>query len=640
MKAITILASALLACSVSGSVSAKPKLPKGIAGLYLAEAQYLNQTQRQLLASTRLQEALDRDIVTQPADRERLKAGTADAQLSWSMHYLPNAIYQKLVDRKAPIKIDDQRWLDLASLQYRRGHWGLTGAVEHSLSRIKKRPRRSIRGERTLLQAQLLFEQQRYTQATRLLSRYRGDFDKQPYADYNHGIALLKMNEGEKGAALLDKVGNLRTSDDTLLALRDLANYTLGNWFLNNDQAGTAIPILKKVRGEGPYSNKALLALGWAYLSSTGKLQRVDQLYSQRCLATALGTAGAMVNTTGKAIERECAPGRTLRIENYGGKVEERLQRAMTAWQVVQERNPLFPGVQETLMALPYALDQMGYAHLAKEQYQKALKALQYEADRINQALDVIHSGQLLAATLPSYQPEIDDSIWSMETLNISNKLDPRLLYQLYAEHDFYEALVNYRQLRRLQTHLDARVQSLKTVDKSQPSSLAKRVRSSLKLQASDAQALNQATGNRDADRLRKQLLSRFNAGSLSTQLSQREDTTSANRSKMSVWMTHQRTSTTSLGDRARTLLPKTETLYKQVGHLAAKHAGYLAMQSKLELTAQLERVNIYMAQARLSLGRLHDRKADQIKESIEPRTPDDIKNFDFNPLLKPKSVE
>lgn len=140
MKAITILASALLACSVSGSVSAKPKLPKGIAGLYLAEAQYLNQTQRQLLASTRLQEALDRDIVTQPADRERLQAGTADAQLSWSMHYLPNAIYQKLVDRKAPIKIDDQRWLDLATLQYRRGHWGLTGAVEHSLSRIKKRP--------------------------------------------------------------------------------------------------------------------------------------------------------------------------------------------------------------------------------------------------------------------------------------------------------------------------------------------------------------------------------------------------------------------------------------------------------------------------------------------------------------------
>lgn len=640
MKKITLIASALIACSVSWSASAKPKLPKGVTGLYLAEAQYLNQTQRQLLASTRLQEALDRDIVSKKSERELLKAGTADAQLSWGMHYLPNAIYQKLVDRKAPVKIDDQRWLDLATLQYRRGYWGLTGAVEHSLSRIKKRPRRSIRGERTLLRAQLLFQQKRYTQATRLLSRYRGDFDKQPYADYNHGVALLKMDKSEEGAALLDKVGNLRTSDDTLLALRDLANYTLGNWFLNNDQAGTAIPILKKVRGEGPYSNKALLTLGWAYLSSTGSLQRVDQLYSQRCLATALGTAGAMVNTTGKAIERECAPGRTLRIENYGNKVEARLQRAMTAWQVVQERNPLYPGVQETLMALPYALDQMGYTHIAQEQYQKALKALQYEADRINQALDVIHSGQLLAASLPSYQPEIDDSAWSMKSLNISDKLDPRLLYQLYAEHDFYEALVNYRQLRRLHSHLGNRIELLKAVDLRKPSSLARSARSSLKLQASDADALNRETGNRDADRLRKQLLSRFNSGSLSTKLSHRDETTSANGSKMSVWMTHERTSKTSLGDRAQTLLPKTETLYKQVGHLAAKHAGYLALQSKLELTAQLERVNIYMAQARLSLGRIHDRKADQHKENLEPRKPDDIKNFDFNPLLKPEPVQ
>lgn len=640
MKAYTLVASAVIACSVCFSASAKPKKLKSVTGLYLAEANYLNKTQRQLLASTRLQEALDRDIVTKEAERELLKSHTADSQLSWGMHYLPSAIYQKLVDRKAPVKIDDQRWLDLATLQYRRGYWGLTGAVEHSLSRIKKRPRRAIRGQRTLLRAQLLFEQKRFTQATRLLSRYRGDFDMEPYADFNHGVALLKMNKPEEGAALLDKVGNLRTSDDTLLALRDLANYTLGNWFLNNDQAGTAIPILKKVRGEGPYSNKALLTLGWAYLSSTGSLQRIDKLYSQRCLATSLGTSGAMVNTTGRAIERECAPGRTLRLENFGNKEQARLQRAMTAWQVVQQRNPLYPGVQETLMALPYALDQMGYTHIAQDQYKKALKALRYESDRINQALDVIHSGQLLAATLPSYQPDIDDNVWSMKSLNISDKLDPRLLYQLYAEHEFYEALVNYRQLRRLQAHLDERIEGLKALAKNKPSELSRRARSSLKLQASDAETLNKQTGNRDADRLRKQLLSRFNTSSLSTKLSQRETTSNAKQSKMSVWMTHERTKETSLVDRAQSLLPKTETLYKQVSHLAAKHAGYLAMQSKLELTAQLERVNIYMAQARLSLGRIHDRKADEHKEKLDPKAPVDIQNFDFNPLLKPEVVE
>lgn len=640
MKAYTVVASALIACAISFSASAKkPRPPGPIAALYLAEANYLNQTQRQLLASTRLQEAIDRDIVTNEAERELIKSRTADSQLSWGMHYLPNAIYQKLVDRKAPVKIDDQRWVDLATLQYRRGYWGLTGTVEHSLSRVHKRPRRAIRGQRTLLRAQLLFQQKRFTEGTRLLSRYRGDFDMEPYAEFNRGVGLLKMNNSEEGAALLDKVGNLRTSDDTLLALRDLANYTLGNWFLNNEQAGTAIPILKKVRGEGPYSNKALLALGWAYLSSTGSLQRVDELHSQRCLATSLAKTGALVNT-GNAIQRECRPGRTLRFENLGNKEQSRLQRAMTAWQVVQERNPLFPGVQETLMALPYALDQMGYTDIAQTQYNKALVALKYEADRINEALDVIHSGQLLDAKLPSYQPGVDDNIWNMKSLNISDKLDTRLLYRLYAEHEFYEALVNYRQLRRLQAHLGERIEHLKTLAKSEPNAPSKKPRSSLKLQGSDADALNKETGNSNASRLRKQLLSRFNTKNLSTSLSQQPNSEKTNTSKMSVWMTHERTKQTSLADRAVTLLPKTETLYKQVSHLAAKHAGYLSLQSKLELTTQLERVNIYMAQARLSLGRIHDRKADQHNEKIEPGAPRSIEKIDFNPLLKREPVQ
>lgn len=639
MKAYTLITGALIACGLSFSVSAKPRPPSPITALYLAEANYLNQTQRQLLASTRLQEALDRDIVTNNPERELLKARTADSQLSWGMHYLPNAIYQKLVDRKAPVEIDDQRWLDLANLQYRRGYWGLTGTVEHSLSRIQKRPRRSIRGQRTLLRTQLLFQQKRYTEATRLLSRYRGDFDMAPYADFNRGVGLLQMNNIEEGAALLDKVSNLRTSDDTLLALRDLANYTLGNWFLNNDQAGTAIPILKKVRGEGPYSNKALLALGWAYLSSTGSLQRVDELYSQRCLASSLAKTGALVNT-GRAIERECAPGRTLRIENLGNKEQDRLQRAMTAWLVVQERNPLYPGVQETLMALPYALDQLGYTHVAQTQYNKALVSLKYEADRINEALDVIHSGQLLDATLPSYEPDVDDSVWSMKSLNVSDKFDIRLLYQLYAEHEFYEALINYRQLRRLQSHLGERIAHLKTLVESKPQAPSRKSRSSLKLQSSDSTALEQESGNSNASRLRKQLLSRFNNQSLSTSLSQKPDGPSTNGSKMSVWMTHERTKQTSLAERATTLLPKTETLYKQVSHLAARHAGYLALQSQIELTAQLERVNIYMAQARLSLGRIHDRKADENKGNNEPKAPRTIEEIDFNPLLKTEPVE
>lgn len=631
MKKLSLAVAATLSVVASHSLSAKSQFPENVAALYSAEANYLDQTDRPVLAATRLQEALEMALMAEGKEQDAAKARSADSQLRWGMHYLPSAIYQQLVDRPDPYKISDQTWLDLATLQYRRGYWGLTGTVEYSLSRIKKRPKRDIRGERTMLRSQLYLKQGRYAQADRTLSRYRGSFDGEPFAEYNRGIALLKQNNGEQGAALLDKVGNMRTTDDTLLALRDLANYTLGNWFLNQEKAGTAIPILKKVRVEGPYSNKALLALGWAYLSDTGSLQRVDEIFSPRCLKNVVAKTGTVVNNS----NNDCRPGRTLRIENFGQKEQKRLQRAMTAWQIVQERSPLFPGVQETLMALPYSLDQMGYTHVAETQYKKAIKSLQYEASRINDALDVIHAGQLLQASFPSYEPSDRDPRWDLSALNLSPQLDTRLLYRLYSEHEFYEALVNYRELRQLQTHVGERIKTLEKLASSASTQRTLNTRSSLKLnETATTNDGSQGSAN-DAETARSKLLGGLNSRGLSTSLSNTDGKTAAKRSKLAVWMTHEKTASSSLSSRAEELLPKARTLYKQLGNLAAKHAGYLALQSETELKVQLDRVNTYMAQARLSLGRIKDRQADQRIEGIEGDAPREIEQIDFNPLFK-----
>lgn len=636
MKAITLTLAAIAAAGISTTAAAKSKFPDSVAALYSAEANYLDRTDRQVLSATRLQEALELQLMSEGAEQDTAKARSAESQLRWGMHYLPAAIYQQLVDRPNGHKVDDQTWLDLATLQYRRGYWGLTGTVEYSLSRIKKRPKRAIRGERTMLRSQLYLKQGRYAQAERTLSRYRGAFEDEPFAEYNRGIALLKQNDSQQGAALLDKVGNMRTNDDTLLALRDLANYTLGNWFLNQEKAGTAIPILKKVRVEGPYSNKALLALGWAYLSDTGSLQRVDEIFSPRCLKNVVAKSGTVINNN----SNECRPGRTLRIENLGKKEQNRMQRAMTAWQIVQERSPLFPGVQETLMALPYSLDQLGYTHVAEAQYKNAIKSLQYEASRINDALDVIHAGQLVKSSFPSYEPTSRDQDWDLSTLNLSPKLDTRLLYRLYSEHEFYEALVNYRQLRQLQSHIGERVKALEAlVAKAQP---AKRRLSNLgSLKLNETETNNSAKANSsEVEAMRSRLLGSLSNRGLTTSLSNTENKSSGKKSKLAVWMTHEKTATSSLSARARELLPKARTLYKQLGNLAAKHAGYLSLQSEMELKIQLDRVNTYMAQARLSLGRIKDRQADQRIEGTESPAPREFEEIDFNPLFKVEEAD
>lgn len=628
MKPIQLLVGAALAAGFSQAAIAKKDFPNSVADLYIAEANYLDATDRQALATTRLQEALERELMPNSEAEDSVKARSARSQLNWGMHYLPSAIYQQLVDRQRPYKLDDQNWLDLAELQYRRGYWGLTGTVEYSLSRIKKRPKRAIRGGRTMLRSQLYLKQNRFAQAERSLSRYRGSFDDQPYAEFNQAIALLKQGNSEEGAALLDKVGNMRTDEDTLLALRDLANYTLGNWFLNNEQAGTAIPLLKKVRVEGPYSNKALLALGWAYLSDTGKLQRVDEIFSPRCLKNVLAKSGTIINNNAK----DCRPGRTLRIENVGTKEKKRLQRALTAWQIVQERNPLFPGVQETLMALPFALDQLGYTHVAETHYKKALQSLEYEAKRINDALDVIHAGQLLKTKVASYEAGSHAKDWDLSTLNLSQKLDTRLLYRLYSEHEFYEALVNYRQLRQLQSQVGERLAELKKLSaETRQSRKRLRVKDSLKLQNNSSNST--ASGSSSGREARQRLLSNLDSSRFSTRLSNKDSKNNRPESKLTVWMTHNKTASNSLGKRAQELIPKTETLYKQLGNLAAKHAGYLSLQSEAELTIQLDRVKTYMAQARLSLGRIKDRQAGQQQTSSGKKAPKKIEEIDFNPL-------
>lgn len=631
--------SLVIACAL-GSLAAAPlalaKKHNGInsvADLYFAEAHYLDQTDQQYLASIRMQVALETGLMAAGEQQDSAKARTADSQLDWGMHYLPSAIYQQLVDRRKPYRLDDQTWLDLATLQYRRGYWGLTGTVEYSLSRLGKRPKRQLRGQRTLLRSQLYLKQNRFAEADRTLSRYRGSFEEQPFAEFNRAIALLKQNKSEEGAALLDKVGNLRSDDETLLGLRDLANYTLGNWFVNNDQAGTAIPILKKVRGEGPFSNKALLSLGWAYLSSTGKLQRVSEIFSPRCLKNIVAKTSTVINNNTDG----CRPARTLRIENIGKDEQKQMQRAMTAWQVVQERNPLYPGVQETLMAMPYALDQLGYTYVAENQYKKAIESLQYEAKRINQALDVIHAGQLLKPYDPSATLDAKDPNWDLGLLNLSQQLDMRLLYRLYSQHEFYEALVNYQQLRQLQTHVAKRISNIQSLQQQNGSAAALSVSRSLKINDTDLAANSRPASATNG--ARKRLISGINQRGFSTSLS--DDTgNSSKQSRLTVWSTHNKTAENSLPDRSTTLLSKAKILYKQLDDLASKHAGYLALQSQVELNVALDRVNTYMAQARLSLARIKDRLAKEKAEGEAPATPRTIEQIDFNPLFKTQPEE
>src|SRR3546814_1293049 len=87
------------------------------------------------------------------------------------------------------------------------------------------------------------------------------------------------------------------TSED--LALRDRANLTLGWQFLQTQQGGTSKPVFSRVRVEGPFSNRALLGLGWAQLAPQGaRIQKAETPSPEdqkKKVLTSISTLGVLI---------------------------------------------------------------------------------------------------------------------------------------------------------------------------------------------------------------------------------------------------------------------------------------------------------------------------------------------------------
>jgi hypothetical protein len=94
--------------------------------------------------------------------------------------------------------------------------------------------------------------------------------DEPPVARYNEAVSLIAQGDATHGAAILDAIGNADAAGPASLALRDQANITLGYYFLRQRNGSAAIPVFSRVRSVGPYANRGLLGLGWAYLAPQG----------------------------------------------------------------------------------------------------------------------------------------------------------------------------------------------------------------------------------------------------------------------------------------------------------------------------------------------------------------------------------
>jgi Tetratricopeptide repeat len=316
--------------------------------------------------------------------------------LSLGEHVEAGNIFERLLNSNTSEAVRNKAWFYLGKVWYQRGY---LEESERALRQVSQKIQPRISAERYMLLAQLMLRENRYDDAIAALSAWHGPPDWTAYAEFNLGVALVRKGRLPDAVPHLDQVGRMETSSEELLALRDKANLALGFAYLQAKRAADALPILERVRLDGPYSSKALLGVGWA--------------------DSALGE----------------------------------FKRALVPWLTLRKRNLLDSAVQEAYLTVPYAYNQLGAGGQAAEYYNSAIDSFDAETKRIDDSIEQIRSGNLLDRLLN--EDKKDTLTWYWQLKALPDAPESRYLYQLLASNEFQEGLKNYRELRFMSHNLD-----------------------------------------------------------------------------------------------------------------------------------------------------------------------------------------
>jgi outer membrane protein assembly factor BamD (BamD/ComL family) len=235
--------------------------------------------------------------------------------LSYGHHQRAAEIFERLLADKVDPEIRDRTWFFLAKIWYQRGY---LAESQNALDNLQNKLDKPLEAERNMLQAQLLIDNRQHEQAIALLQDWSGRSVWSNYAKFNLGVAMVRNGDVNAAASILGDVGTLSSSNEELNALRDKANLALGYAYLQDGQPAAAKAPLQRVRLEGPFSNKALLGFGWADAE------------------------------------------------------EGNFDRALVPWMALRNRDLLDSAVQESMLAIPYAMAKLNGVSQAADHYLNA----------------------------------------------------------------------------------------------------------------------------------------------------------------------------------------------------------------------------------------------------------------------------
>ncbi len=345
-----------------------------------------------------------------------------------------------------PAKIRADLWLKLARYEYERGYFD---AAQTTLTemRVDVGGRRQ-RTERAQLLAQIQLQDNQAEAAVDTLLSGRV-YAKNDFARYNLGVALITSGDIRRGRRELDKLGLGVVNDPVEHALRDRANLVLAYNYLAEAKGASAKPILKRIRLEGPYSDEALLGLGWAEIAADkAEVIRQTDLSTDDTIGGVIGT----ILRPGRVNEDLRARLGMLRSGSTAESQDARFRKALVPWLELDGRDPKKPAVLEVQLAIPYALDALGQTERARGFYERAVERLELGRTGLDKAIDGILSGRMIETMI---RRELDRaSGWNWRLRDLPDAPETYYLAEILGENKFQEALKNYRDLKQLQRRL------------------------------------------------------------------------------------------------------------------------------------------------------------------------------------------
>lgn len=246
--------------------------------------------------------------------------------LAFGMDRSGARIFEQALASNAAEQIHNVAWFYMAQAHSRRGDWS---AAASSLAKLRDPLESWMQQAVQAMRIDAAIRVGNLVLASSLLQDNVDADAWQPYGYYNLGVAHLRAQQFQQGISYLDELAIMELTTAEHLALQDKGQTVAAYSMIERGDYAKAVDRFSLVRKQSPVAEQALLGYGWA--------------------AAATG--------------------------DYG--------QALAVWAHLAAGSPRLAVVQEAILAVPYAYEELGSAATALQYYSDADLTFTEELDRL-----------------------------------------------------------------------------------------------------------------------------------------------------------------------------------------------------------------------------------------------------------------